>query len=356
MASLRWRVLVLAVSLLCLHARNADAQITITSGEYVNFRFGFLGQFQGQTVSLPETGGNASDIFIRRIRLMMDGQITKQVTFFFDTDAPNLGKTLNGVKNLPGTMIVQDAFVTFRALSAFSLDAGLMFVPTSRNSLGAAATLLPIDYGPYTFTSSGPTQSSTGRDTGVQARGYLFSNKLEYRGGTFQGMRNATSSNTMRWAGRAQYNVFETETGFFYPGTYLGKGKRLAVGTGFDVQSHYHSYAADVFVDMPLGPGGLTAQFDYTFLDGESTLPSIARQNNYMVEAGYLIRSLKLMPVFQFSQRDFQTGADQRQWSIGANWYWENHNANVKAAYSRIETKGATGQHQFVIQFQVFYF
>src|SRR6186713_1404744 len=248
MTSLRWLVAILFVSLLGLPARDANAQIKVTTGEFVNFRFGFLGQFQAETLSIPDANRQTSNIFIRRIRLMMDGQITQKVSFFFETDAPNLGKTINGVKNLPGTMIVQDAYVTFKALSAFSLDAGLMFVPTSRNSLESAATLLPIDYGPYTFTSSGPTQSSTGRDTGVQARGYLFGNRLEYRGGTFQGMRDATSSNDMRWAGRVQYNVFEPETGFFYPGTYFGKAKHLAFGGGYDVQSHYHSYAADAFL------------------------------------------------------------------------------------------------------------
>ena len=44
-----------------------------------------------------------------------------------------------------------------------------------------AASLLPIDYGPYTFANSAPTQSSVGRDTGIQARGYLANKRLEYR-------------------------------------------------------------------------------------------------------------------------------------------------------------------------------
>jgi hypothetical protein len=32
------------------------------------------------------------------------------------------------------------------------LDAGLMFIPVSRNSLQSAATLSPIDYGKFTFS------------------------------------------------------------------------------------------------------------------------------------------------------------------------------------------------------------
>ena len=167
---------------------------------------------------------------------MFGGQVAKNVTFFVETDTPNLGKTMPTGKNMPGAMIIQDAYAEFKVTDAFAIDAGLMFIPFSRNFLQSAASLLPIDYGAYTYTQSGPTQSSTGRDTGFQAKGYVLNNHLEYRIGAFQGARDTGSHRAFRYAGRVQYNLLDPEVGFFYTGSYLGKKKIVSVGAAFDVQ------------------------------------------------------------------------------------------------------------------------
>src|SRR4051812_18390571 len=213
-----------------LFARPAHAQAEIKVNDDVNFKLGVLGQFQVDTIDTAGTDGNTTNVFARRLRLLFGGSVAKNVTFFVETDSPNLGKTLAGAKNITPSIIVQDAYAEFKAVDAFMVDAGLMFVPFSRNGLQSAATLLPIDYGANTFNNSVPEQSATGRDTGVQARGYVVDSRLEYRVGVFQGKRNAPSDNALRYTGRAQYNFLETENGFFYTGTYLGKKQILAVG------------------------------------------------------------------------------------------------------------------------------
>src|SRR5437763_1491224 len=168
----------------------------------LNFKLGVLGQFQADWLGDPTTDDTTQNLFIRRVRLLFGGQVAKNVTFFVETDAPNLGKTLTNGKNISPGVVVQDAYGEFKARDAFALDAGLMFVPFSRNSIQSAATLLPIDYGANTFAQSAPTQSSTGRDTGFQAKGYFLANHFEYRLGAFQGMRDARSHGAFRYAGR----------------------------------------------------------------------------------------------------------------------------------------------------------
>ena len=289
---------------------------------------------------------------------MFGGQVTKNVTFFVESDSPNLGKTLVTGTNIQPPMILQDAYAEFKATNAFSVDAGLMFVPFSRNFLQSAASLLPIDYGAYTYSQSGPTESSTGRDTGFQAKGYLLKDRLEYRIGAFQGLRDPGSHRAFRYAGRAQYNVFEPEVGFFYTGTYLGNKKILAVGGAFDTQNDYHAYAGDVFIDRPLGPGAVTGQFDYYQFDGGTTLPTLPRQRDVLLEAGYLVRGLKLTPFVQITNRnvvDTSTG-DETRTSLGGSYWWAGHNANIKAAYTYIDPKVLPSQNEFTIQLQVFYF
>jgi hypothetical protein len=350
---------VLAIAMVLAWGGVARAQVIIKVNDDVNFKLGVLGQIQGDV--LHDTTANdvtATNLFVRRLRLLFGGQVAKNVTFFIETDSPNLGRTLPSGKNITPSMIIQDAYGEFKVSNAFALDAGLMFIPFSRNSIQSANTLLAIDYGAYTFSQSALTQSSTGRDTGFQAKGYFLANHLEYRLGAFQGVRNARSNNALRYAGRVQYNVFDPETAFFYTGTYLGTKKILAIGAAFDTQSHYHAYDADVFTEYPVGPGAFTGQFDFTRFDGDVTLPLLRKQNDLFLEVGYLLKAIKVTPVLQFARRDIVDliAGDEKRTSIGANYWWAGHNANIKAAYTHIDPRGLSTQHEFTIQLQLFYF
>lgn len=353
------RAAALALPWLLAGTAVARAQVLIKVSDDVNFKLGVLGQFQADWLEDPGADDTTQNLFIRRIRLLFGGQVAKNVSFFVETDAPNLGKTLPGGKNISPGAIVQDAYGEFKLHDAFALDAGLMFVPFSRNSIQSAASLLPIDYGAYTFTQTGPTQSIVGRDAGFQAKGYVLDNRLEYRLGAFQGARDASSHRSFRYAGRVQYQLLEPEAmGFFYTGTYLGTKKVMAIGAAFDTQNDYHAYDADVFVDYPSGPGAVTAQVAYNRFDGDDTFVTLPRQNVVLVEVGYFLRDLKLTPVFQFTRRGVvdTTVGDETRWSIGANYWWAGHNANIKGAFGRIDPRGLAEQNEFTVQLQLFYF
>jgi hypothetical protein len=336
-----------------------DAQVLIKVNDDVNFKLGVLGQFQADWLEDPVVDDTTQNLFIRRVRLLFGGQVAKNVTFFIETDAPNLGRTLPGGKNISPGVVVQDAYGEFKVNDAFALDAGLMFVPFSRQSIQSAASLLSLDYGAYAFAQSGPTQSNIGRDTGFQAKGYVLGKRLEYRLGAFQGARDARSNRSFRYTGRVQYELLDSEgTGFFYAGTHLGNRKVMAVGAAFDTQDDYHAYNADVFIDHPVGPGAVTAQLAYNRIDGDRTFLTLPEQDVVFFEVGYLLRALKVTPVFQFTRRAIADSSfgDETRWSMGANYWWAGHNANIKAAYSRIEPRGVATQGQFTIQLQMFYF
>ena len=337
----------------------AQAQVQIKVNEDVNFKFGVLGQVQADWLEDPVEDDTQQNLFIRRIRLLFGGQVAKNVTFFIETDAPNLGRTVNGVKNISPGVVVQDAYGEFKVHDGIAIDAGLMFVPFSRNFLQSAATLLPIDYGAYTYSLSGPTQSTIGRDTGVQAKGYFLKNRLEYRLGAFQGARDARSQRSFRYTGRVQAQLLDPEpVGFFYSGTSLGARKVAAVGAAFDKQDDYTAFDVDGFLDYPLGPGALTTQLSYQRLDGDVTFTTLPKQDVVLFELGYLLRELKLTPVLQFTRRGIvdATSGDETRWSAGLNYWWAGHNANIKGAYGRIEPRGLKDQNEFTIQFQFFYY
>src|SRR4051812_31767344 len=343
---------------LLIAALPASAQVLVTGDDDTNFKLGVLGQFQADTIDNPGDEPNSNNLFARRLRLIFGGQVAKNVTFFVETDAPNLGKTLPGGKNIVPSVILQDAYAEVRAADGLLVDAGLMFVPFSRNSLQSAATLLPLDYGAYTFSDSAAEQSTAGRDTGFQARGYLVGNRIEYRIGAFQGARDTGSDNVFRYGGRIQYNALDPELGFFYAGTHLGKKKILAVGAAFDIQKDSRNYDADAFFDHPIGPGAVTAQFDYNRFDGGTMRPTLSKQDDILIEAGYWIRALKLTPVLQVGHRDLtnESQGDETRVGVGANYFWAGHNASVKTLYSRVSPSGLANQNEFTIQLQLFVF
>ena len=340
-----------------LFAAPAPAQAVIKVNDDVNLKFGFLLQGQADWTENAATGSWSQNLFARRARVLVGGQLARNVTFFFETDSPNLGKVVNGSKVTSG-MIVQDAFVSWKIADVLTIDGGLILTGIAHNSLQSAASLLPVDYGAYSFLFSGPEQNVVGRDTGFQLRGYPAKKKLEYRVGVWQGSRDAASRNPFRTTARLQYNFLEADTGFFYTGTSLGKKKILAIGGGWDSQKDYESFAGDVYFDHPLGPGAVSAQFDFIRYDGGSFQKSLPKQDVFYGEAGYYIAKARLMPYGTFSRKDVAGTdvGDETRWSAGLGVFVSGHSFNLKAAWGRVEPKGGRAADQFTVQMQGFYF
>ena len=376
-------LVVAAVLVLGLMPGLANAQAIIKVNDNTNFRLGLLLQGWADWTQDATTGGYAQNLYLRRIRFMVGGQIAKDVTFFFETDNPNLGKA---PKSLGTGFITQDAFVEWKIANEFRLDGGLILIPFCRNCISSAASLLSLDYGTWSFLNSAPTQSSVGRDTGFQAKGYLAGDHLEYRAGVFQGYRDAAvgtvagSRNPFRFAGRLQYNVFDVETAPFYTSTYLGKKKILAFGVGLDEQANgsgtdpksYKAFAADVLLDLPVGKtDAFTYIMDYINWDGGTTFPStiaggsttaLRMQNDWLFELGYYLGGAKVQPFFRHEQQRFGDNAfrsgNQKKYQGGLNWYIYGQNLKLTGAFTRTlpENPASPATSQFTVQLQAFYY
>ncbi len=378
-------------------AAPANAQAIIKVNDNVNVKFGILlqGWADWQELNVGAVGAGAGvtgatdgyqqNLFIRRMRLIMGGQVSKDVSFFVDTDNPNLGKSAGATaKALGSGFILQDAFVEWKIANEFMIDGGLILIPLCRNCNESAASQLAIDYGSFSFLESAPTTSSVGRDTGFQAKGYLINDRLEYRAGAYQGVRLAGSRNAFRFAGRLMYNFLDVEKGPFYPGTYLGKKKVFAIGASYDTQGanatppapgvdskSYKAYGADAFLDLPVGKGnGFTGEFDYIYYDGGTTFPTFYRQDTFLGQVGFYFGDPKLMPFFRYEAQAFRDEirkvGNSQNIQAGLTWYPYGHNFNVRAAYtSRARPKTPSDNpvtakiettSEFTIQVQLFYF
>jgi hypothetical protein len=340
----------------------ASAQAVIKVNDNVNIKFGTLIQAWADSQQDATTQGYGNQLFLRRFRFLVGGQISPNVSFFFETDNPNLGRNKTAT-SLGSGFITQDAFVEWKPVSnAFILDAGLMLPPLCRNCLESAAALLSLDYGSNSFNESGPTQSSVGRDTGVQAKGYVMGGHLEYRAAAFNGIRVSGGRNAFRRAGRLQYNVWDTETGYTYPGVYLGNKRVLSFGLGADQQQSYKAAAADAFLSLPLGPQKNAVNGELTLLrfDGGTTFTTLARQNDATLQAGYYLSGPKIMPWLRAERQNFSQAVndarDNNRAQAGLTWYPNGHNFNVKGAYSRVKPRVGNKTNEFTVQMQFFYY
>lgn len=341
-----------------LLAPAAAGQAVVRAGGGVTVRFGFALQAWADFSQDPATGGTAQNLFIRRARLYVAGKVAPGVTFLIVPVASNVGKAPR--TNSP---FIEDGYLEWEVAGPLMLDGGLILVPFCRNCLEQSVRQLTLDFGSASFLATGVTQSVSGRDTGFQAKGYLLGDRLEYRAAVFQGRREGDSRNQFRGAGRLQYDFFGIERAQFYPGTYLGTKKVLAVGIGHDRQADYRAWAADIFLDLPVARGdGLTAQVDWVRWDGGETFPSLARQDNLFAEAGYYFGRAKLLPWVRYESQRFadevNSGRDQRKAGAGVTWYAEGHAFNIRAAVTRV-IPGAAAlpcTTQVTVQVQLFTF
>jgi hypothetical protein len=295
---------------------------------------------------------------LRRVRFIAGGTLFHKIKFFVDSDAPLLGMHSSN-RSVDYEIFLQDLVVTFEHRKALQVDGGLIMVPLSYNTNQSAASLLGVNYGPYSFLASVPTTSKVGRDWGTQLRGYLSKGHFEYRAGVFEGVRETDSSAPPRVAGRVAWYPFDTHDGLFYPGTTLGKKHLLAIGTGFDRQDGYSAHSADVFYDRPM-PGGnaMTFQAGVIRYDGGTRFKALPRQLAWLFESGYYFKATRLGPFAQVATQDVSAAASPDSASVtgGLAWFARGHRLTLKVGVTRVVRDGAPARTLIYVQNQVFAF
>jgi|GEM_PF-647719 len=364
----------------------------VIENKTISLRLGLFAQPQLEIAGAPDANKTSKNLFLHNVGVIFSGKLFDYFEFFFDVNYPSLFKvdptnqTGGTGKNSPG-LNVQDAIVTLKPLGKtryanyLKLDAGFMLPSLSHNAVQGAFTLYGWDYFINTFrrnvlTNADPFksngQSPQGRDAGVQLRGLLFGEHLEYRVGLYQGLRvgllpagvgqeaEVGAVNFFRFAGRLQINLLDAEDDFFYQGTYLGTKKILSIGGFYDFQDQYKSGGADVILDLPVGPGVLSAQANVMHWDGGNFIQTLHPHTAIMAEAGYLIRALMLSPIARFEylishEPSASTPSEARYGGGLAFWPW-GHTSNFKAFYTYVHRDPAPQDYsQFNLQWQVWF-
>jgi len=358
--------LVVLLVVLAAAAAPASAQAIIKVNENVNVKFGILLQPQAEFNELlnatgTDTNGYAEAFFIRRARLLMGGQVAKNVFFFVETENSNIGRKTSATTNLGSGFQVLDAVGEWRIHKAFNLLGGLLRVPYSREALKAAASTFEIDGQTFNYVQSGSLGFTGGnRDTGFQIRGFALDDRLEWRATATQGFRQANSKNSFLYTGRVQYNVFDAEPYAMpsYPGSYRGTKKVLAIGAAYQTQGNYKYASGDVFASIPVSSGSIEGTLQYQYVDGGTQFAALTQQNICMAELGWYGKKSKLGPWGRYEKVAYsgaESRNEQRIWG-GIGYWMFGANFNIKGAYQRIMPKATVDRNQFILQLQFYYF
>ncbi len=193
----------------------------------------------------PGGTGWATDVFARRTRLYVTGDISKYFSYYFLVDNANFGK----FGNFTSRMIVQDAFASWAPTgntggTVVFIDAGLQFVPFTRETFTSIASKPTVEGHPDLVRGFTAAFFPASRSTGVQIRGWLLDKKIGFRGGVFEGQRATAATNRVNpfsnplIAGFVQYNILGTQEGaYIYQSIYFSKDPLLSIGVSGAYQS-----------------------------------------------------------------------------------------------------------------------
>ena len=127
------------------------------------------------------------DIFVRRTRILVNGDISQNFSYLFQIDNANFGK----FGNFTGRAIVQDAWIGWAPTgitggNVLYIDAGLLLIPISHHLLESTTNFITADVHTDEFRFTGNAFPAL-RDTGVQIRGWWLDKKIGFRGGIYEG-------------------------------------------------------------------------------------------------------------------------------------------------------------------------
>ncbi len=331
--------------------------------------------FQSVENAAPNGTGWDYRVFIRRARLIISGDFTKQLHFFFNIDAPNWGRSNagdpTGLNQVNQRFLLQDVRMVYEPVPGIFIVGGFLIIPLSHHLHQSTLSYntLEIHAATLRFQPTGTGNSNLAfREPGVEAHGWFLDKRVGFRFGVYNGVRGVPGDPTTnplaglnpdsvpRMAGYVHVNLLESEErGFLYQGVYFTEKPILSVGVGTNFQpksvrlngtaplSDYRGSAADIFLEYPLGNDTAVncqlAGYNYDFGDHH---PSTG--NGFFADLAY--RYGQWQPVVSYEYfhgtSDPVAPDDVRIWTAGLNWWINKTTTNLKWEFQHVRRGALT--------------
>lgn len=355
---------------LCLAPRAALAGPVLRVGDESWLRINYEVQLYGpwrNTGSGPDGTGDTTDVYFRRNRLTLIGQVTSAVGFVasFQYEGDRRIRDIT-VSEQPGNNFdALDAFVSADLAGPFKLRAGLTKDPLVREHNEGCFFPLTADRSLFVYTPL-PRFS---RDFGLVAWGNALNNRVQYRIAAMKGNdAGIEPASSLRYTARAHVTLLDPEASIVYRGTYLGEKRILTVGGGYQYEpdaaygnvsartlaKDYQAWTADGFFEYPLPFGTFTVSgaylqvdFDHAYQGGDPAPASIGlsgEKRGWYGKAGYLlpmdvwngrVQVYARYERWRFAELGGIVDQQLRWGAAGVNYYFKGQDLRITLEVSR---------------------
>ncbi len=362
------RILMLGVFLFSFSASALKVQLPPGLGDAaLNLNVQLQGWIRAEEAAAPDGTSLDTRALMRRSRLIISGDLTKKIHFFFNIDGPNVGRFNGaadpaGISNTAGKVVVlQDARLTYEPIPGIFIAGGFLIIPLSHHIHQSTLSYTTIDTHAATLRFQ---QTQTGnsnvafREPGLEVHGWLLDKRVGFRAGAYNGVRGASGTfvpggnpnvglnpgSAPRVAGYVHFNFFESEErGFLYQGIYFTDKPILGVGAGANWQpksvragtgtADYRGFAADAFLEWPMpGDQAVNANFSFYNYDFGTGHPSTG--NGFFGDLAYRFGEIQPIVSYEYFAANTQPGGDDvRIWTAGVNWWISKTTTNLKLEF-----------------------
>ena len=216
-------------------------------------------------------GTDASyDLFVRRTRLQVNGDVGANWSYYFQIDNANFGK----FGSFTSRMIVQDAWVSFGPLgtkgdNVLLVEGGLIFYPNARFTITSSANQPNIEGHPDMLRGFTSAVFPGTRSTGLQLRGWGLDKKIGFRGGIYEGVQPTSAATGPNYHHYPAFGLFvnadligSEEGSYLYQSIYFAKDPILSISVALTYQAdalrtlkglaNQRSGVSTVFMEYPL--------------------------------------------------------------------------------------------------------
>ena len=225
-----------------------EPSVTVGAGLQTNFQ-----------ANLP-TGSNSTNQFsLDHIRLYVSGDVTKNISFMFNTDYTGANDTMD----------ILDAVGEFHFSPKVNVWVGRFLPPSDRDNF--TGPFYANEWAVYTDgIQDGYPFVYQGRDNGAAYWGDFKAGvaKVKVSAGAFDGA-SADGNSSLIYATRVQVDFWDPEDGYYLNSTYYGDKNLLAIAVANQVQSGNTATTSDFLMERKVrGGGAFTVESEYARYNG----------------------------------------------------------------------------------------
>jgi len=300
------------------------------------------------------------DMYVRRIRLEIGGQLYTNLKYSLVFEADKNGKFASTSGSPTNEIKIQTANIDYKFQDAFAVRFGKAKLPYSRVSLTSSSKQLIIER--PVSTEAAKKLFDDYYQSHLMLHGKVAEGILAYNLALGDGWEPNSTINSSTVHKSDPLYIARLELSL--PGwtekdksdAHLGKDKHLVLGVNYASQKGIEykttAYGEDrtlMGADISGHYEGFTAQFEYNLWKEEYTDPSkkAKEPKGWYAQAGYFISGLNAEPVARYEVYDQDSNSSDKKettTTIGANWYGKGHSFKIGLNWARTEyEKNASG-------------